>query len=314
MKKRRKGIPSVYDKAKFKEYKKKGFTGNFLFIVVLVVILLIIVRFANLYMQYHMTKLELKSSSLCKEIDFNFLGLSGYEKARKRLLQSDLTQTKKIKVVCFYDLFYPAVFFINNKDKLSFVDLGKLVVYVDSGLSVIYFYQFDVIKSKVNETEIVRSFGNSLVFPIFRGVCKILGYDLNIEKRSKKDISYIIKSTENFKYLKTPYLLYFYIPLLLIILFAFFYSNAIFISFLYYIEIFFLFDLKEVFVVPFSWLLNFLNIQASDMVVLVGTCSLCVLFLIAGILGLFNWKNIQNQSFERGFILFMLLLPIFIRF
>jgi cytoskeletal protein RodZ len=54
--------------------------------------------------------------------------------------------------------------------------------------------------------------------------------------------------------------------------------------------------------------------EASNMVVLVGTCFLCVFFLIAGILGLFNWKNIQNQSFERGFILFMLLLPIFIRF
>ncbi len=314
MKKRRKGIPSVYDKAKFKEYKKKGFTGNFLFIVVLVVILLIIVRFANLYMQYHMTKLELKSSSLCKEIDFNFLGLSGYEKARKRLLQSNLTQTKKIKVVCFYDLFYPAVFFINNKDMLCFVDLGKLVVYVNPGLSVITFYQFDIIKRKEKGVEIIQYFGNSLLSPIFRSVSGIFGYNLNIKKKSKKDISYIVKSIEKSRYIKIQHLIYFYVPLFLIVLFAFSYSNAIFIAFFYYIEVFFLFNLKEAFIGPFLWLLNFLNIQASDMVVLVGTCSLCLIFLITGILGLFNWKNIQNQSFERGFILFMLLLPIFIRF
>ena len=314
MKQKHKEIPSVYDKAKFKRFSKKWFTGNVFVVVALVLILLIIARFANLTIQYHMTKLELKSSSLCKEIDFNFLGLSGYEKAEKKLLQPDFTHTKKIKLVCFYDFFHPAVFFINNKDMLCFVDLGKLVVYVNPGLSVITFYQFDIVKRKEKGVEIIQYFGNSLLSPIFRSVSEIFGYNLNIKKKSKKDISYIVKSIEKSRYIKIQYLIYFYVPLFLIVLFAFSYSNAIFIAFFYYIEVFFLFNLKEAFIGPFLWLLNFLNIQASDIVVIIGACSLCLIFLITGILGLFNWKNIQNQSFERGFILFMLLLPIFIRF
>lgn len=314
MKRKRKEIPSVYDNAKFKQFKKKRFTGNVFVIVALVLVLLIIARFTNLTIQYHMTKLELKSSSLCEKTDLIFLGFSGYEKAEKRLLQPDFTHTKKIKVVCFYDFYHPAVFFINNKDMLCFVDLGKLVVYVNPGFSVITFYQFDIIKIREKGTEIVQHFGNSLLYPVFVSVCEIFGYNLNMEKRSKKGLSYIIKSIEKSKYMKIQYLIYFYVPLFLIILFAFSYSNAIFIAFFYYIEVFFLFNLKEAFIGPFLWLLNFLNIQASDIVVIIGACSLCLIFLITGIFGLFNWKNIQNQSFERGFILFMLLLPIFIRF
>jgi len=314
LKQKHKKIPSVYDKAKFKQYKKKRFTGNVLFIIALVLVLLIIARFANLTIQYHLNKLELKSSSLCKNTDLIFLGFSGYEKAEKRLLQLDFTHTKKIKLVCFYNFFHPAVFFINNRDMLCFVDLGKLVVYVNPDFSVITFYQFDIIKRKEKGTEIIQYFGNSLLSPIFRSLFEIFGYNLNIEKKSKKGVSYIIKSIEKSKYIKIQYLIYFYVPLFLIVLLAFSYSNAIFIAFFYYIEVFFLFNLKEAFIGPFLWLLNFLNIQASDIVVIIGACSLCLISLITGIFGLFNWKNIQNQSFERGFILFMLLLPIFIRF
>jgi hypothetical protein len=120
---------------------------------------------------------------------------------------------------------------------------------------------------------------------------------------------------EKSEYLDIPYLVYFYLPLVLILVFSSFYSRAVFTSFFYYAGLFLLFDFKAVlFRVPFSWLTQLFNIKDTSLVEGVGAVVVTVLFTLLGFFGLFNWKNRRDIFKEKLMVFFFLLLPLFLRF
>jgi hypothetical protein len=136
-----------------------------------------------------------------------------------------------------------------------------------------------------------------------------------VDPAAGKDISFIMKTMEKTGYLDIPYLIYFYLPLVLIFVFSSFYSRAVFTSFFFYTGLFLLFDFKTVlFRVPFSWLTQLFNIKDTTPVEGIGAVMVAVLFTLLGIYGLFNWKNRRDIFKEKLIVLFFILLPIFLRF
>ncbi len=72
------GLPSIYDE---KAFKKAGFRVDKLYPVGILVLLLVVIRFANLALWWSMTYLELTHKPSDPEIKYTFLHLSNGDKA-----------------------------------------------------------------------------------------------------------------------------------------------------------------------------------------------------------------------------------------
>ncbi len=125
----------------------------------------------------------------------------------------------------------------------------------------------------------------------------------------------MVKEREESLYLKTPYLIYFFLPLLLILA-AIAGSGAVMASaFFYYVEMFFLFDYQVLFAaIPLGWAFRVLNIEISDFRLKLAAALLASVFLAGSVFGLWHWRQREISSWQRRLVLFFVLLPWFLFF
>jgi hypothetical protein len=303
MKPKQTKYPSIYDEKKFK---KAGLRVNLFYLFGILIILLVVFRFLNLTMWWVATHLEITNKPPDKLVKYSSLLLSSHERAKENCLElSQSYPAANVIVVSYFNLFHPGVFLVHNKAKHSTVDLGRMVIPLGPGLFTFRIHLTDIIEKQWNQTVQWRHFTSSILLTFF----------IKEDRAANKNLSYILKSVENTTYLDIPYLIYFYLPLVLILILSSIYSPALFTSFFYYPGLFLLFDFKTVlFRVPFNWLTRLFNIKDTTAVDGIGAVVVAVLFTLLGIYGLIKWKNRRDIFKERLFVLFFILLPIFLRF
>ncbi|MGD2084877.1 MAG: hypothetical protein PVH61_01715 [Candidatus Aminicenantes bacterium] len=303
MKPKKSEFPSIYDE---KQFKRVGLRVNLFYLFAILIILLVVFRFINLTMWWFTTHLELTNKPSDKQIKYTSLHLATHERAKEKCLElSQRSPAANVIVVSYFNLLHPGIFLVLNKAKHSMVDLGRIVIPLGPGLFTFRIHLTDRIEKQWGQTVKRTRFATSILLSFF----------IKEEPAAGKDISFILKSIEKTEYLDIPYLIYFYLPLVLILIFSSFYSRAVFTSFFFYTGLFLLFDFKTVlFRVPFGWLTQLFNIQDTTAVDGGGAVVVAVLFTMLGFYGLFNWKNRRDIFKEKLIVLFFLLLPIFLRF
>lgn len=303
MKPKKSEFPSIYDE---KQFKKAGPRVNLFYLFGILILLLVVFRFINLTMWWFMTHLELIDKRPDKQVKYTSLHLSGHERAKEKCLElSQSYPAASVAVVSYFNLLHPGVFLVHNKAKHSTVDLGRMVIPLGPGLFTFRMHLTDIIEKQRDKTVQRTRFASSILLSFF----------IKKDPAAGKDISFILKSIEKTGYLDIPYLIYFYLPLVLILIFSSFYSRAVFTSFFYYPGLFLLFDFKAVlFSVPFSWLTRLFNIKDITPVEGIGAVVVTVLFTLLGIYGLLNWKNRRDILKEKLMVFFFILLPLFLRF
>lgn len=313
MKPKKVELPSVYDPDQFK---KKGPKVNIFHLIGLLVILLVVFRFINLTLWWFMGKLELKNLvyqpakmlMLTKNVDYTFLDFSNYKKAEKECREFALNNPgdKTIHVAAYFNLLHPGIFLIQNNNGNSFVDLGRIIVTAAPGLSTFTLYMSDFIEKRRNHEKAKKHLGTSLLLSTLLP---------QKQQDAGNRITFILKPPEKLKYLDIPYLLYFYLPLVSILIFSHLYSRAVFLSFFYYSFLFLLFDFRAVlFTVPFNRVMESFDLVPSGLMETWGAMAVALLFTLLGIIGIFSWKKQRNIFKERLIVFFFLLLPIFLRF
>jgi hypothetical protein len=303
MKPKKSEFPSIYDE---KQFKKAGLRVNLFYLFGILILLLVVFRFINLTMWWLVTHMELTNKTPDKQVKYTALHLSSQKKAKEKCLElSQRHPAASVTVVSYFNLVHPGVFLVHNKAKHSTVDLGRMVIPLGPGLFTFRMHLTDIIEKQWDQTVQRTRFTTSILLTFF----------IKEDPAASKDISFILKSMEKAEYLDIPYLIYFYLPLVLILIFSSFYSRAVFTSFFYYPGLFLLFDFKAVlFRVPFSWLTRVFNIKDTTPVEGVGAVVVAVLFTLLGFYGLLNWKNRRDIFKEKLMVFFFILLPLFLRF
>ena len=303
MKPKQTKLPSIYDE---KQFRKAGLRVNLFYLFGILIILLVVFRFINLTMWWFMTHLELTHKTPDKQVKYTSLFLSSHERAKEKCLElSQRYPAANVTVASYFNLLHPGVFLVHNQAKHAAVDLGRMVIPLGPGLFTFRIHLTDIIEKQWNQTVKQTRFTSSILLTFF----------MEEDPAANKDISFILKSMEKTEYVDIPYLIYFYLPLALILIFSSFYSRAVFTSFFFYTGLFLLFDFKTVlFRAPFNWLFQLFNVKDITPVEGVGAVVVAVLFTLLGIYGLINWKNRRDILKERLIVLFFILLPIFLRF
>jgi len=303
MKPKQTQFPSIYDE---KQFKKTGPRVNLFYLLAILVILLAVSRFLNLTMWWFTTRLELADKPPDKQVKYTFLQLSSHGKAEEKCRElSQKSPAASVTVVSYFNLLNPGVFLVHNKAKFAAVDLGRMVIPLSPGLFTFRIRLTDIIEKQQDQTLQWTRFSPSILLTFF----------IKEDPAANKDISYILKPVGKTGYLHIPYLVYFYLPLVLILIFSSVYTRAVFTSFFYYAGLFLLFDYKNVlFRVPLRWLTQLVNITDTTPIEGIGAAAAAALFTLLGIYGLFNWKHSRDIFKERSIALFFILLPIFLRF
>lgn len=295
--------------------------AKILLVTVLVVLLLCVVRFLNLVMWWNVTRLELSTTQLTRVENYHFLGLSSYEKAEKKCQYFSQVRPTGETIVSYFDPVHPVVFLVDKGDQRGFVNLGLMTVYPGPGLTAFIFYPADIVESKrKNSPGKAVYFGNSLFPGLFQTLAKYIAGSGGRDQPPGSGISYIINPLEDSKYLKVPYMVYFYLPMVLIFILGVHYGGAFYISFFYYLGLFLLFDFRKVlFIIPFSWLIKLLGIEVSPLAAFITAALVLTLFAVLAFVGISYYRRLAPAErrlglWSKGLIFFFLLCPLFLRF
>lgn len=317
--------PTMYDAS---QYKEKAPLGKILLVIGFVLVLLLAIRFLNLSLWWNVTRLELTHDhdplTKARVGDYSFMGLSGYEAARKKLMNSvTLQRVREVTVTSYFDLLHPAIFLIHSRSSKPYVNLGRMSVYPDKGFTTLFFHPTEILETRRQKTgRYAIYFGSSLFPALYK---KLAGYiSSNGIGEGAKDkgegISFIVKPIEETEYLKIPYYIYFYLSLLAILILSAHYGSIFYISFFYYLGLFLLFDFKKaLFTIPFQWLINLLGVNISQTLAAVISAGIVTLFVIGGFIGIFNSCRRDQVGYNltvwgKGLIFLFLLLPLSLRF
>jgi hypothetical protein len=299
--------------------------GKVFMISLLILLMLAAARFINLTICWNAVKLELTGNQSITLANYRFLGLSDYETAQGRLTGLVNSQIREVTVVSYYDFFHSAVFLIHSRSKNPLVNVGIMNVLPGKGFVDYFFHPTEIIEVRTDKVANRAVYYGSAVFPaIYWNIARRLSNEGVGEKAgaSAQPISFIVNRVEDADYLKIPYYVYFYFPLLLILILTSFYGKPFCISFFYYLGLFLLFDFrKALFTIPFSWLISLLGVNISPTVAAVISVGLAVLFFFGGLSGIIyvinkrkeNLGNIQLTIWGKGLIVLFILLPLFLR-
>lgn len=302
---------TLYSPSPIRSSKKKK---SFLVLMVSLLIL-IVIRFLNFSFIWQMTKLELKSNPLVEPKNYFFMGLSSYEQARQRLLKYSDTRTRSLAVVSYYTFLNPAVFLISNSGPNTFVELGRLAVLVESGLTWVKLLPQDVIEIQRGDTLQIKFFGTAILSFFLDSSGTAHSLDSKAQVMSGKSISYVDNLLESTRFLKIRFMVYFYLPLFLILWLAILYGKGFYLGFLYYFGLFLFFDFKKtLFVIPFFWLFEVLGIEISGWFSLLMGIGITLIFLILTAVGVLHWKNFKKSFWSLLWLLVFILLPVCLRF
>jgi len=298
----------------YKTRKPRRTRPTLIFILVLAVFLLAM-HFLNLFLQWTVIRLELASGPVYKSPVYSFHGFSLFSQKEIAAIRYFKNSSQPTRVFSYFDFYSPAIFAIWNKNEMAFIDLGPIVMAVPSGFSRVSFSPSSVILVDHEHKLTVKYFGASPAGAFWYGFLA-KKHDASKPAASKPlAVSFVIKELEKSRYLKIPYLIYFYLPLVTIVFLAIQYSSIFLMAFFYYLEMFFLFDYRKMFVtIPFDWLFKFLNWEISAALIEVLAALVITVFVIGAVFGLWHWKKNAVSALEKGIILWFVLLPFFLFF
>jgi hypothetical protein len=309
MKPKKVNLPSIYDE---KQFEKAGWRLNKVYLAVLVLVLLLVLRFLNLSLWWFVNKWELTHNTATKAVLYSFLNLASYDAAEKELrkIAQPVPGKPGIAVVAYFNFLHPVVFLVQNNKPggLSPVDLGRLVLPVEPGRTALTVSLSEVVEKKSPRSKRTQSrhFGSSLLAKLFISPPS---------PAAIQQVSYILKSPEKSSYLKIPYFVYFFVPMVLVLVLAGFYTRAVWAAYFYFPLMFLLFDFRELFFrVPFHFFIRWFKSDFFNSLELVIAIFLVILFTAAGVIGLMNWKERRDKFAETLIVFLFLLLPIFLRF
>jgi len=288
-----------------KQFKKAGIQIDKVSLIIFVVFLLVVFRFINVAMWWYVNHLELNQKPQGTQFKYTTLYFSSYEKAMKKLAEFSQEYPKAdVTVVSVFNLLNPGFFLVHNTVPFSAVDLGRMVVPLKIGHYTIKWHQSGFTEKKwYKQTQ--KGFANN----------SLLGKVLFKDLRENGDMSFILKPLENSSYLKIPYLVYFFLPLVLLLIFASMYSQAVFAGFFYYAGLFFLFDFKSLFFsVPLGWMVRIFGIKDITSFENIAAIVVFVLFTLLGVVGIVNWKERREMFKENLIVIVFIILPLFLRF
>jgi len=169
-----------------------------------VVVLLLAIRFLNLILWWNVTRLELTHDhdplAKARVGDYRFQGLSGYEAARKKMMDAvALQRVREVTVISYFDFLHPAIFLIHSRSSNPYVNLGRMSVYPDKGYTALYFHLSEILgnptKGKPAHTPLIL--GRSLFPVLYETLAGTISGSRIGERTSSKRAGYIF-------YIRTP--------------------------------------------------------------------------------------------------------------
>jgi hypothetical protein len=271
---------------------------------------LLLVHFLNIFLQWTVIRQELAHGPVFHSPEYTFLGFSLFNQEKIAAVKLLPNAAANGRIFAFFDLSHPVVFLVwNNSRGEDFFDMGPVIVAVPAGASGISIFPSQVFSLQHGQRAVVKNFGGSI---LGRAWTRILSQRISkVDGENDGTFgSFVFKQAEKSRYLKIPYLLYFYLPLVLILLLIGSSGPAMAAAFFYNVEMFFLFDFQKLFVtVPLAWLFRALKIDLPDSWATILAVFFAVLFLAFSIFGLWRWKNADIPRRHKWAVLFFILLP-----
>lgn len=291
------------------------FSAPRLFPLLLLLAGLITVHFLNLYLQWSVIRRELAEKPGFQSPEYTFLGFSLFNRreieAARRLPNAAPTG----RIFAYFDFFHPVVFMVwNNGGEGDFFDLGPVLAAFPAGASRVIFFAGSVFQLDHKKSTVARNFGGSILGGAWAGYLNKKSDGRNRAGKSPSG-SFIVKPAHGSLSIKIPYLIYFVLPLALIVVLIIHSGPAMAVSFFYFMGMFFCFDFQKLFVaVPLAWLFNTLGLELTDGWVKVLALALALLFLAASVYGLWRWKDRELAPSGKWLVMFFILLPPFLFF
>jgi len=272
---------------------------------------LIMVRFGNLYLNYFITQTEITRTTATKNINYHFIGFSNPTQAQEELLKRSPGKKNvgSYDVVCYFDLVYPSIFTFQSSSIYAApsIDLGEIAVIPQTGVTTLKFSLDEFIEKDVDGKKSRMFRGNSPASRIFPP---------KISEEEQIHASFLLKEKASLKYHYIPYMIYFYVPLIVILILTA--TNSLFMlsSFLYYGGMLFLFDFQWAFVFgPFEWLYSILKLDIDVSIWNWVPWVMIFIFFLLSIIGVLSgWKRQSNRFKEIVNVITFILLPLCLRF
>lgn len=299
---------SLYEKRKPRRY------SPILTLALFLIALLLVAHFLNLFLHWTVTRLELAQGPVFMSPEYTMLGFALFKRDEIDAVGYFRNSSQSTRVFGYFDFFHPLVFSVWNKNDQAFVDLGPVIVALPAGFSRITFFPAALFFLEHEKRVALRSFNASPGGALWR---KMLNKTLVASGPAAESlpVSFVVKELEKTRFLKIPYLVYFYLPLLIIALSAFLYGWGQLTALFYFAGLFFLFDFRKVLVtVPFDWLFNLLRWEPGAGVIELIGAVIAVLFVLAAAFGLWHLKKEEQTIRGKRVILFFVLLPLFLFF
>lgn len=303
-----KEVPSVYHESYYRVSKGEFATGMITRFL-LVILALFIVRTGNIILTYHINKRQLTQMPIIGAQN-TFMGISSAKKAREEFERLDFSNPQTTTILCYYNLLQPGIFLISQKGPPQFQEFGPLAIYTpigESKVSLLGQHFFNISHQK--HSSLVYT-GRAPLTPLILSLFK------NVNQEKSQNISFAVKPLTQYPPLRIPYMVYFFLPLLLILILRTNYSPAIYLSFSYYMVAFLFFNPTQFFLSgPFHWIFSLLHLELPPHSIRMIIAILLTVFAgVAAFIGLINWKKSDPDSLERTYILSFLLLPLFLVF
>jgi hypothetical protein len=300
---------SLYERRKLRQ------TRSVILFILLLVAFLLVMHFLNLILQWTVIRLELARGPVFMSPEYTFLGFSLFNQKEIAAVRYFKNSSQTTRVFSFFDFFHPAIFAIWNKHEIAFIDLGPIVMAVPAGFSRISFFPGSVLFMSHENKATLRYFGVSPGGSLWHRVLAKKLIDSKTASKETLAVSFVVKEPEKSRYLKIPYLIYFYLPFLMIVFLTIRYGSVLLMALFYYVEMFFLFDYRKMFVtIPFDWFFKLINWEINAGLVEVTAVVMVVIFVLCATFGLWQWKKNSTPSWAKRIILFFILLPFFLFF
>jgi hypothetical protein len=281
----------------------------------LLLMALLAAHFLNVFMIWSVTRQELAAKPAYGTPEYTFLGFAPLNRENIDAAQRLPNAAPQGRVFAYFDLFHPAEFMVwNNGLEGDFFDLGPLLVALPSGASRITLLPAGIFLLRQGQAVVVKNYGGSIAGSSWAGV---LGKKDPGAGGQGQGItgSFILKQEEGTRFVKFPYLVYFYLPLALIVILIATLGAGMAAAFFYYAGMFFLFDFQRLFVtVPLAPLFRALNVELAEPWVKALAVALALLFLASAVYGMLRWKNSEMPANGRWIVWFFILLPLFLFF
>jgi hypothetical protein len=274
---------------------------------------LLAVHFLNIFLHWTVIRKELAQAPVFNSPEYTFFGFAAFNRERISTVRYFKNSSQPARVFAYFDSWHPAVFAVWNKEDMTFVDLGPVIVSLPSGFSRVSLFPgpgFSIEhENKMALKSHSASYGGAWWY-------RLLAEKLRTSKSNLgelRNVSFVVKELEDTRFCKIPYMAYFYLPLLVIVFLAVRHGAAFLTAMFYYVGMFFLFDFRAMFVaVPFDWLFKLLKWEVDAGLVEAAAIGLFTIFAGCAVFGLWHWRRSRLTGAHKGIILFFSLLPLFL--